>query len=200
MRGSSSGYDSPPMRALRVPIAAAVLVAASCGPTKQSAAIIPPTGGDVCLTDDKVCISIPSGALEQAVSIRILPTDEVPGGSIGPGYEIGPRGTVFLKPAKVVFKIGELFDEDAADAGVNPLLLRLYTKYQGDWQPLATPAPPLDRVRRTLTGYVDHLSPFVILRADRLPDGTEPVESDGGKKDAGVIVVPPFDAGKKDGG
>ncbi|MBS1148980.1 MAG: hypothetical protein H6Q89_678 [Myxococcaceae bacterium] len=186
------------MRELRAAIAAAVILAASCGPNNQTITIVGPTGGEVCLDNQRVCIIIPPGALELAIAIKIVPTGDVPAGAYGEGYEIGPTGTEFLKPAKVIFKIDSLFEEDS---GVDPLLLRLYTRYEGaDWQPLATPVPPLDRVRRTLSGTVDHLSPFVILRADRLPDGGIPIEIDGGTKDAGVIVIPYFDAGRPDAG
>ncbi len=186
------------MRALRGAIAVAVL-AGSCGPANTTASIIGPTGGEVCLTDETVCIVIPPGALDKAKNIHILPTNDVPAGAFTQGYEIGPTGTTFLKPALVVFKISDLLDYDAN--GVDPLLLRLYTKYgDGDWQPLGTPVPPLDRVRRTLTGSVEHLSPFVILRVDRLPDGGMPMEIDGGAKDGGMIIIPPFDAGPPDSG
>ena len=189
-------YASPPMRASRGTAVVAVL-AASCGSTTQTTSIIGPTGGEVCLANSNVCVLIPPGALDKPVPIRILPTNDVPEGSFGGGYDIGPSGTTFLKPVKVTFKIESLYDEDS---GVDPLLLRLFTKVDNVWEPLATPVPPLDRVRRTLSGTVEHLSPFVILRADRLPDGGMPIEIDGGKKDAGVIVIPYFDAGKRDGG
>jgi hypothetical protein len=184
------------MRALRGAIAVAV-VAASCGPANQTSSIIGPTGGEVCIADERVCIVIPSGALERAVNIRIAPTTDVPAGAIGEAYDIGPSGTVFLEPARVIFKIEALFEYDS---GLDPLQLRLYTKYDGDWEPLGTQVPPLDRVRRTLSGRVEHLSPFVILRADRLPDGGMPIEGDSGTKDSGVIVIPYFDAGPPDAG
>lgn len=184
------------MRALRGAIAAAVF-AFSCGPTGSTSNIVGPTGGEVCLTDDRVCILIPPGALDDSKNIYITPTNDVPGGAITNGYEIGPSGTKFLKSAKVTFKIEELF---AADSGVDPTLLRLYTRYEGDWEPLGTPVAPLDRVRRTLSGSVAHLSPFVVLRIDRLPDGGDPTEIDGGKKDGGTIIVPYFDAGRPDAG
>jgi len=184
------------MRALRGSIAAAVF-AASCGPAGTTSNIVGPTGGEVCITGDRVCILIPPGALDDSKTIFITPTNDVPGGVYLNGYEIGPSGTAFLKPAKVTFKIEELFAEDS---GVDPVLLRLYTRYEGDWEPLGTPVAPLDRVRRTLSGTVEHLSPFVVLRVDRLPDGGEPIEIDGGKKDGGVVIIPYFDAGRPDAG
>ena len=186
------------MRALRGAIAVAV-VGASCGPTNQNSSIIGPTGGEVCLPDQRVCIELPPGALERSVTIRIAPTSDVPPGALSDGYEIGPSGTAFLKPAKVTFKIESFFE---ADSGVDPVLLRLFTKYEGaaDWEALGSPVPPLDRVRRTLSGTVDHLSPFVVLRVDRLSDGGLPIEIDAGIKDAGSIIIPYFDAGVPDAG
>ncbi len=198
------------MRAPRGSFAVACLLVLNCGSPNQTSSIVGPTGGEVCLADQRVCIVIPPGALERAVTIRIVPTHDVPSAAFGEGYEIGPSGTEFLKPATVIFKLDALFDSDSGvswsneptfgQRAVDPQTLRLFTKYDADWQPLATPVAALDRVRRTLSGTVEHLSPFVILRADRLPDGGIPIEIDGGKKDSGTIIVPYFDAGRPDAG
>jgi hypothetical protein len=160
------------MRALKGTVAIAFAVAA-CGPVSQTRTLIGPTGGEVCAPADQICIVVPPGALEKSITIRIAPTSDVPAGAFGKSYDIGPSGTKFLKPAKIVVKIDALYE---ADSGVDPLLLRLYTRYDGEWQPLATPVPTLDRVRRSLSGTVDHLSPFVVVRGDLLPDGTPPPE------------------------
>lgn len=185
------------MRFPRGAIAIAV-VAAGCGPTNQSSGIVGPSGGDVCLVDSRVCIVVPMGGLDRNVTLKITPTtSNLPAGAIGDAVDIGPSGTKFLKPATVIFKINDVYD---VDGGVDPSLMRLFTRYEGDWEPLGTPVPTLDRVKRTLSGTVEHLSPFVILRADRLPDGGLPYEIDSGVKDAGVIIIPYFDAGRPDAG
>lgn len=168
----------------RLVIAAALLVA-SCGPPGSVSNIIGPTGGSVCLPTDLVCIDIPPGALEAPITIKIEPSKEEPVGAFLKPWDIGPYGTTFLKPATVTFKIGALFEPDggvafseealAAGKGIDPLKLRLFTrKDDGPWEPLGQKAPPLDRVRKTLSGTVEHLSPFAIFRTDRLPDGGTP--------------------------
>ena len=199
------------MRALWGAIAVSV-VAASCGPANQTNGIVGPTGGELCSADQRVCISVPIGALEASVTLRILPTADIPTGAVSDGYEIGPSGTRFLKPATVTFKIDGLFETDSGInwsnepsingmRGVDPQTLRVFTKFEdGQWEPLGNEVPALDKVRRTLSGTVGHLSPFVILRVDRLVDGGLPIEIDGGVKDAGVIIIPYFDAGPPDAG
>ncbi len=157
----------------------------SCSPAGTASNIITPTGGIVCLPDDLVCISIPSGALEAPITIKIQPTNEKPDGAFLQPWEINPYGLTFFKPATVTFKIAALFEPDSGVAfseeavangtGVDPHKLRLFTrKDDGPWEPLGQNGPPLDRVRKTLSGTVEHLSPFAIFRTDRLADGGTP--------------------------
>src|SRR4051812_41239059 len=105
------------MRALKGAIAVAVL-GISCGSPNSSNGQVDPTGGEVCLPDNRVCISVPSGGVDRAITLGINPTSDVPGGMVGEGYEITPSGTTFLKPATVTFKY-----DFVDDGGVNPLLL-----------------------------------------------------------------------------
>lgn len=156
------------------------------------------TASEVCLEGKRVCLSVPTDALEEPLQIRIAPTTDLPGGQIGEGYDIsavGKASVTFLKPAKVAFSL-----DLVEGSGVTNLnLLKLYTKDEnGDWQPLDEAF--VDRVRNVITGETSHLSPFVILRADLLPDGGVPTELDGGSRDAAVIIIPPFDAGQRDSG
>jgi hypothetical protein len=172
-------------------------VAVSCGGGSVDGRL-ETTASEVCLSDKRVCIAVPTDALEEPLQIRIAPTTDLPGGQIGEGYDIsavGKDSVTFLKPAKISFSL-----DMAEGAGVTNLnLLKLYTKGpEGDWQPLD--AAFVDRVRNVITGETSHLSPFVILRSDLLPDGGLPVELDGGTRDASVIVIPPFDGGQRDAG
>lgn len=172
-------------------------VAVSCGGGSVDGRL-ETTASEVCLSDKRVCIAVPTDALEEPLQIRIAPTTDLPGGQIGEGYDISAAGkdsVTFLKPAKISFSL-----ELAEGAGVTNLnLLKLYTKGpDGDWQPLDSAF--VDRVRNVITGETSHLSPFVILRSDLLPDGGMPIELDGGTRDASVIVVPPFDGGQRDAG
>ncbi|MEW6430070.1 MAG: hypothetical protein AB1730_01070 [Myxococcota bacterium] len=194
------------MRALRlgwlvvIPVGL-VATWSACGGTTVDGGI-DPTGGEVCLPDRKVCFVVPPGGLADYESFRIAPTSDVPAGALSPGYDISPtRSTrvTFLKPARVVFSL-ELVNQESVP---NENLLRLYTLEANDagegWQPLA--ASFVDRVRNEISGEVQHLSPFVVLRSDRLPDGGIPEEKDGGmKEDSGIIVIPPIpDAGRDAG-
>ena len=165
---------------------------------------IGPTGGEVCLPDRKVCINVPIGGLETQEVLRIAPGNDVPGGTLSPGYEIsGTRSLpiAFVKPATVTFALDLV---DAANLE-NENLLRIYTRQRldggvlGDWQPLENSF--VDRVRNEVKGDTRHLSPFVVLRSDRLPDGGTPNEIDGGPLDSGsMIIIPPFDGGPPDAG
>lgn len=172
--------------------AVAAALFAACSPPGTSSLIIGPTGGTVCLPEDKVCVDVPPGALTVGLTIKIQPGTDRPAGAFLDAWDIGPAGTTFLKPVTVVFKVDPLFEPDsgvawseeamAGKSGVDPLKLRLYTRYEdGPWEPLGISVPPLDRIRRTLSGQVTHLSPFAILRTDRLADGGVP----GGSSDGG---------------
>ncbi|MFZ5788019.1 MAG: hypothetical protein ACOY3Y_16395, partial [Acidobacteriota bacterium] len=179
-------------------LVAAIVVAlswASCGGASVDGAL-GPTGGELCLPDKKVCISVPSTAMETQEVLRIAPGAEVPGGALSEGYDItaGGRGYTFVKPATVSFSL----DAVRTDGIENLNLLRVYTRVDGDWQPLDKAF--VDRVKNVVTGETLHLSPFVVLRSDRLPDGGLPIELDGGRRDSGTIDVPPFDAGRPDAG
>jgi hypothetical protein len=175
-----------------------VAVWVSCGQAGLVDGQVGPTGGELCLPDKKVCINFPSGALEDQEIIRISAGAEVPGGALSEGYDIGPsnlRPLKLAKPATVSFSL----DIVNADGIENENLLRVYSKEEGaDWQPLDKAF--VDRVRNVVTGETSHLSPFVVMRSDRLSDGGLPIEIDGGTRDGSVIVVPPFDGGRPDAG
>ncbi|MEW5743262.1 MAG: hypothetical protein AB1938_30415, partial [Myxococcota bacterium] len=192
------------MRTLRwllvVPVLALGLWS-SCGGNSVDGGI-DPTGGTVCLPDRSVCLEVPPGGLADYESFRIAPTSDIPAGALSPGYDISPtRSTrvTFLKPARVIFSL-DLVQQDMVP---NENLLRIYTYEEGatndGWQPLG--ASFVDRVRNEISGEISHLSPFVVLRSDRLPDGGIPMEGDAGmKEDSGVIIIPPVtDAGRDAG-
>lgn len=180
-------------------LAASVVVVswAACGGSSVDGTV-GPTGGEVCLSENQVCINVPVGGLETQEVLRISPGAEVPGGALSDGFEIstsGGRPVNFVKAATVTFSLDLVRQGDLE----NENLLRLYTKDpSGDWQPLENSF--VDRVRNEVRGETRHLSPFVVLRSDRLPDGGLPIEIDAGPVDASVIVIPPFDAGRPDAG
>ncbi len=179
--------------------------AASCGSGSVQGSL-DPTGGEVCLPDRRVCIEVPRGGLAEAVVVRIAPSDERPPWTLSEAFDISAQNRPdleFVKPAKVSFRI-ELLPDGGTSVSEN--LLRVYTITDGEW--VACDNPYIDRVRGAVVGETMHLSPFVVMRADRLPDGGIPVEGDAGPpRDSGVIVIPPcptcdagVDAGRPDAG
>lgn len=172
----------------------------SCGGTSVSGEV-GAAGGEVCLTDRKVCIEVPLGGLETQELVRITPGGDKPASALSESFDISAvngRKTEFLKPATVTMSI-DLIDEGTLEALPNVTLLRIYTHDGEKWTALGDAV--VDRVRNVVTGKTNHLSPFVLARADILPDGGMPIEIDGGPYDSGtVIVVPPFDGGRPDAG
>lgn len=192
-----------PARRLALLLAVVVVLSwVACGGSSVDGAV-GPTGGEVCMPDRKVCISVPIGGLETQEILRISPGTDQPGGQLSDTYDINGtsgRPVVFVKPATVSFAL-DIVNEGGLE---NENLLRIYTRERvdggelGQWQPLENSF--VDRVRNRVSGDTRHLSPFVVLRSDRLPDGGNPFEIDAGERDASVIVVPPFDAGPPDSG
>ena len=193
----------PTQRVALVVAVVVVLSWAACGGASVDGTV-GPTGGEVCLPDDKVCISVPIGGIDTTEVLRISPGAEAPGGALSDGYEISAvsgRPIFFTKPATVSFALdivrqGNLENEN---------LLRIYTRERldggalGEWQPLENAF--VDRVRNKVRGDTRHLSPFAVLRTDRLLDGGLPNEIDGGVADGGgMIIIPPFDGGRPDAG
>ncbi len=174
-------------------------IAFSCGGAGTEASVTP-TGGEVCLGDRKVCIDVPSGGLAESVVLRLSSGSETPGAALSEAFDISAsngKPVKFLLPATVSIRIDIV---DANDVP-NDALLRLYTRDPDTKEWVALDAPVVNRLRGEITGQTMHLSPFVVLRADRLPDGALPVEIDAGVRDAGVIVIPPVpDAGRPDAG
>lgn len=172
----------------------------SCGGSSVSGEV-GAAGGEVCLPDRKVCIEVPLGGLETQELVRISPGGDKPEAALSESYDIvsaSGKPITFLKPAKVTMSM-DLVDSATLEALPNENLLRVFTREGQGWSPLSN--PDVDRVQRRVSGTTTHLSPFVLLRADRLPDGGLPIEIDGGPYDGGgTIVVPPFDGGRPDAG
>lgn len=186
----------------------------SCGGAGTQGTVAP-LGGEVCLTEgevQKVCIELPENAVDEPVVIRITPSNDAPGGAYSQSYDIvvdGKASFTFLKPAKVRMH----YEEEDTVMLANPGILRVYTIEPGttEWASLGNSG--IDRVRHFITGDTAHLSPFVLLRADRLPDGGMIMEGDASVPDSGGNVIPrvdggsgkpdaavPFDAGTPDAG
>jgi hypothetical protein len=170
------------------------VVFSSCG-GNSAGQVIGTGGGQLCLPDNSVCITIPLNALNGDTPIFIRPSDDKPGAPLSATWQIGPDGTLFAVNAQVAFAFSDSLDSGLPE-DLDTNQLRIYTRAlldggaYGDWVPLDMPV--VDRVTNHVTGTTSHLSPFVLLRADRLPDGGLPVEGDAGPmKDAGMVTCPP---------
>lgn len=189
----------PPVRSTQLLVVVGLLVglaiAASCGGVGTEDTFLP-TGGESCLGDRKICINIKPGALTESTTIRLNTGSDTPTGALSEGFDISAtngKPVKFLIPATVSIRL------DIVDANDVPSenLLRIYTRDPDTHEWVALDTPIIDRVRGEITGQTTHLSPFVVLRADRLPDGGFPVEIDGSVPDGSVIIYPPIpDAGK----
>ncbi len=150
-----------------------------------------------------MCVIAPPGALAEPVTFRIALTQDKPSAALGEAFDIStspPIAGQIRAPLTVEFN-----STAALAAGQLPddSLLRVFARHDKVWEALEKPR--IDRVRNAVFGDTRRFSPFVLLRADRTPDGKIPDEFDGGlmmvdpiidippRRDGGVVV--PFDAG-----
>lgn len=191
------------MRSLHRFFAAVVLfvlaMGVSCGGAGEQK-VISPTGGELCLGDRKICIMVPPRGLANSVTLRASQGSDSPPAALSEAFDISAsdgKPVQFLVPATVSIKLA-LVD---ANNVPNDTLLRVYTRDPETNEWVALGSPLVDRLRGEITGTTMHLSPFVVLRADRLPDGSFPEEIDASVRDSGVIAIPPVpDAGRLDAG
>jgi len=184
-------------------LVAAVLVgltiAFSCGGSGTEASVTP-TGGEVCLGDRKVCIDVPPKALTESVILRISSSNDSPPAALSEAFDISAtsgKTVKFSLPATVSIKLDLVDGNDVPSDN----LLRIYTRDPETDEWVALDSPVINRVRGEITGKTTHLSPFVVMRADRLPDGGFPVELDGSVRDSGVVILPGIpDGGRGDAG
>lgn len=117
---------------------------------------IGPRGGTVVSDDGRFSLEIRPGALEDDVDITIDEVDceAMSVTAVGPCYEVGPRGTGFLFPAKVTYELDDA-DLDGADS------LAFKVQKADDWKLLADRV--VDRDDGTLTSSAVYLSAFAIV-------------------------------------
>lgn len=165
----------------------ALVIGFSCG--GDGTGQVTPNGDEICLGDRSVCLNVPANALTRSVVVRISPGTDAPPAARSESFNIAStdgKPVKFAIPATVSIKLDQV---DANDVP-SDTLLRIYTRdpETQEWVPLD--APFINRVRGEITGQTTHLSPFLVLRADQLPDGTWPIELDAGVHDASVVVIP----------
>jgi hypothetical protein len=181
----------------------ALMLLHTCGDgTKQATGTLNPEGGELCLESRKVCVIAPAGALAEPVTFRIALTQDKPSAALGEAFDISaspPIAGQIRAPLTVEFS-----STAALAAGQLPddSLLRVFARHDKTWEALEKPR--IDRVRSAVFGETRRFSPFVLLRADRTPDGKIPEEFDGGQMGTDPIIdipprrdggVPAFDAG-----
>lgn len=120
--------------------------------------IVGPRGGTVVSDDGRFSVEIAEGALEEMVEITIeereCSTMHIE--AVGPCYEVGPRGTAFLFPARVVVEL------DGGDiAGVGAERLALSSQRDSKWGLLADRDYDLDD--GTLSASAAYLSSFAVV-------------------------------------
>ncbi len=176
---------------------AAAFVVLACGDaSKRARGVLDPTGGELCLEARRVCVIAPPGALTEATSFQIELSPERPAAALGEAFNISVTGKASVRfQNRLVIEFATT-EAETLTAGLDPSIFRIFTKHDGDWESLESPV--LDRVKHSLSAQTNRFSPFVLLRADRLPDGGIPVEFDGGQAVIDpVIQVPPRpDSGK----
>ncbi len=115
-----------------------------------------PRGGMVVSDDGRLSLEVRPGALEDEVDITIEEIDcgamEI--AAVGPCYEVGPRGTAFLFPAKLTYELDDADLDDADD-------LAFSVQREETWKLLADRVVDLED--GTLTGSAIYLSSFAIV-------------------------------------
>lgn len=123
--------------------------------------MVGPRGGTVISEDGRFSIEIASGALEEMVEITIEQREcaSMHIDAVGPCYEVGPRGTSFLFPARVVVEL------DGGDiAGISADRLALSSQRDAKWGLLAD--RNFDFEDGTLSASAAYLSAFAVVAVD----------------------------------
>jgi hypothetical protein len=117
---------------------------------------IGPAGDKVTSADGRVTLEVPAGAVHGLIPFTIQPSAMAPAGALGMTYDIGPFGTTFLIPARVIFR------PSAADAAGGLGTLRVAVHGDGGaWTQL--PGAIADTAAGTVLGSTTHLSTFGLV-------------------------------------
>ena len=108
-------------------------------------------GGTLQTADGSVELIVPPGALAAETELSLTPISPQAPLHVGPAVRLGPDGTSFATPAKLVLHY------QAFAAGTEPDLLLAATQ-DGDGRWLPAGAPELDTAAKTVTVAVPHFS------------------------------------------
>jgi hypothetical protein len=120
-----------------------------------------PRGGTVVSEDGRFSLEIAAGALDHDVEITIeaVSCGAMEQTAVGSCYEVGPRGTAFLFPAKVTFEL----DADSV-ASVTADHLALSGRREHGWDLLADRAVDLED--GTVSASALYLSSFALVAVE----------------------------------
>ncbi len=124
--------------------------------------MIGPEGGAITSPNGKLTLEFPEGALKESKTITIQPVENTAWNGIGQGFEFGPDGSRFEKPVTFTYNY-----TDEEMAGSSPDMLGLaFQRADRVWQ-LAQPVK-VDKVKKTITGRINHFSWWSLVTKYRL--------------------------------
>lgn len=115
------------------------------------------SSGGTLTTPDGVVLVIPAGALTTPVTITITTvTNNVPGGAVGPVFELSPDGTQLAVPAQLTLP----YDPNQLGS-TNPQDLTVATRIGASWQGEGFAA--IDGMQHTASAFITHFSQWAII-------------------------------------
>lgn len=151
--------------------------------------VIGPGGGIITSTDDVLTLAIPPGALEEAVELFVLRSDEPPA-VFGEAYLVRPS-PVLRYDISVTYR-QELPDDTSALA-VGAIDATAYEEGRGRWEPL--PLLRVDRQAKLVSGLDDGVSIFYGLLNDAEPSVSDDDGETTGTGDPTTGTDPDTDTG-----
>jgi hypothetical protein len=131
-----------------------------------SGTVVGPEGGKVIVSDSKLELDVPKGALRSPAAITMHQLEAWPDGAIGQVFQVEPSGITFDVPATLTYNY------DAAEIGATaPTDLRLGLALGSSWVPLPS---TVDTAAHKVSANIAHLSTYGLL----------------GPTDAGVAPAP----------
>lgn len=97
-------------------------------------------------------VELPPQALSQPLELTMVPAKDLPSGCVGQAWHLGPDGTQFAKPVRVVIQVPD-------SAAITTL--KMATLVDGKWQPLADTG--VDSAKSEVWGETLHFSPYCAL-------------------------------------
>ncbi len=103
-------------------------------------------------------IEVPAQSLFVPLELTMVPASDLPSGCVGQAWQLGPEGTEFAKPVRVVMQV-----PDSAPIAT----LKMATLVNGKWQPLTISG--IDSANHEVWGETLHFSPYCAVAASPTP-------------------------------